>query len=73
MVPVRRRHAVLIAAAALVNGGRMPDFFPVERELTIGEIVALTHAKPRAGTPLDRRERPTSASSTIRNISVNWP
>ena len=55
MVPVRRRHAVLIAAAALVNGVRMPDFFSVERELTIGEIAALTRAKPRAGTPLDRR------------------
>ncbi|MGO9045852.1 MAG: UDP-3-O-(3-hydroxymyristoyl)glucosamine N-acyltransferase [Xanthobacteraceae bacterium] len=33
----------------------MPDFFPTNRELTIGEIVTLTGAKPRPGTPLDRR------------------
>jgi UDP-3-O-[3-hydroxymyristoyl] glucosamine N-acyltransferase len=31
------------------------DFFPTERELTIGEIVALTHAEPRGSVPLDRR------------------
>jgi UDP-3-O-[3-hydroxymyristoyl] glucosamine N-acyltransferase len=33
----------------------MPDFFPTNRELTIGEIAALTHAKPRPGVSLDRR------------------
>jgi len=33
----------------------MPDFFPANKGLTIGEIVALTHAEPRAGMPLDRR------------------
>jgi UDP-3-O-[3-hydroxymyristoyl] glucosamine N-acyltransferase len=33
----------------------MPDFFPTNRELTIAEIVALTRAEPRPGTPLDRR------------------
>jgi len=33
----------------------MPDLFPTNRGLTIGEIVALTRSKPRAGTPLDRR------------------
>ncbi|MGA3308433.1 MAG: UDP-3-O-(3-hydroxymyristoyl)glucosamine N-acyltransferase [Xanthobacteraceae bacterium] len=55
MVPIRRRNAVLIAAATLVNAGRMPDFFPTNRELTIGEIVALTRAEPRPGIPLDRR------------------
>jgi UDP-3-O-[3-hydroxymyristoyl] glucosamine N-acyltransferase len=33
----------------------MPDFFPSECELTIGEIAALTHAEPRRGVPLDRR------------------
>jgi len=33
----------------------MPDFFPTNRELTIGEIVALTGAEPRPGIPLDRR------------------
>jgi UDP-3-O-[3-hydroxymyristoyl] glucosamine N-acyltransferase len=33
----------------------MPDFFPNRRELTIGEIAALTGAEVRAGAPLDRR------------------
>jgi UDP-3-O-[3-hydroxymyristoyl] glucosamine N-acyltransferase len=33
----------------------MPDFFPIKRELTIAEIVTLTRAEPRPGTPLDRR------------------
>jgi UDP-3-O-[3-hydroxymyristoyl] glucosamine N-acyltransferase len=33
----------------------MPRFFQDNRELTIGEIVALTHATPRPATPLDRR------------------
>jgi len=32
----------------------MPDFFPTNRELTIGEIVTLTGAKPLTGVPLDR-------------------
>ena len=72
MVPVRRRHAVLIAAATLVNGGRMPDFFPVERELTIGEIVALTRAKPRAGTPLDRRIGNIAPLDTARASDISF-
>jgi UDP-3-O-[3-hydroxymyristoyl] glucosamine N-acyltransferase len=33
----------------------MPRFFRDKRELTIGEIVALTQATPRPDTPLDRR------------------
>ena len=33
----------------------MPDFFPTRRELTLGEIVTLTHAEPAPGTPLERR------------------
>jgi UDP-3-O-[3-hydroxymyristoyl] glucosamine N-acyltransferase len=72
MVPVRRRHAVLIAAATLVNGGRMPDLFPVERELTIGEIVALTRAKPRAGTPLDRRIGNIAPLDTARASDISF-
>jgi UDP-3-O-[3-hydroxymyristoyl] glucosamine N-acyltransferase len=72
MVPVRRRHSVLIAAATLVNGGRMPDFFPVERELTIGEVVALTHAKPRAGTPLDRRIGNIAPLDTARASDIGF-
>jgi len=72
MVPVRRWHAVLIAAATLVNGGRMPDFFPVERELTIGEIVALTHAAPPAGTPLDRRIGNIAPLDTARASDISF-
>jgi UDP-3-O-[3-hydroxymyristoyl] glucosamine N-acyltransferase len=33
----------------------MPDFFPTTRELTIGDIVTLTGAKPRPTAPLERR------------------
>jgi UDP-3-O-[3-hydroxymyristoyl] glucosamine N-acyltransferase len=33
----------------------MPDFFPTNSGLTIGEIAALTRAAPRPGVPLDRR------------------
>jgi UDP-3-O-[3-hydroxymyristoyl] glucosamine N-acyltransferase len=55
MVPVRRWSAVLIGPVALIETGRMPDFFPTKRELTIGEIVALTGAAPHPGVPLDRR------------------
>jgi UDP-3-O-[3-hydroxymyristoyl] glucosamine N-acyltransferase len=33
----------------------MPDFFPTKRDLTIGEIAALTRAEPRPDVPLDRR------------------
>ncbi len=35
----------------------MPDFFAASRELTIGEIAALTGAKPQPDAPLDRRIR----------------
>jgi len=50
----------------------MPDFFPVERELTIGEIVALTHAKPRAGTPLDRRIGNIAPLDTARASDISF-
>jgi UDP-3-O-[3-hydroxymyristoyl] glucosamine N-acyltransferase len=33
----------------------MPDFFPTNCELTIGQIAALTRAEPRPGVPQDRR------------------
>ena len=33
----------------------MPEFFPSRRELTVGEIAALTGAAPRGGIPLNRR------------------
>ena len=43
-------------AMALVMDGRMPDILhELNAALTIGEIAALTRAKPRAGDPLDRR------------------
>jgi UDP-3-O-[3-hydroxymyristoyl] glucosamine N-acyltransferase len=35
--------------------GRKPSTLRAERGLTIEEIAALTHAKPRPGDPLDRR------------------
>jgi UDP-3-O-[3-hydroxymyristoyl] glucosamine N-acyltransferase len=38
----------------IAEAWRMPDFFPTNRELTIGEIVTLTGAKPLTGVPLDR-------------------
>ena len=33
----------------------MPNTFPTHRELTLGEILALTHAEAGPGVPLDRR------------------
>ena len=50
----------------------MPDFFPVERELTIGEIAALTRAKPRAGTPLDRRIGNIAPLDTARTSDISF-
>ena len=50
----------------------MPDFFPVERELTIGEIATLTHAKPRAGTPLDRRIGNIAPLDTARASDISF-
>ena len=50
----------------------MPDFFPVERQLTIGEIVALTRAKPRAGTPLDRRIGNIAPLDTARASDISF-
>ena len=50
----------------------MPDFFPVERELTIGEIVALTRAKPRAGIPLDRRIGNIAPLDTARAFDISF-
>src|SRR6201998_298545 len=35
----------------------MPEFISPDCELTVGEIAALTRAKPRVGDPLDRRIR----------------
>jgi len=72
MVPVRRRNAILIAAATLASAGCMPDFFPTERELTIGEIAALTHAKPRAGVPLDRRIGNIAPLDTARASDISF-
>ncbi len=50
----------------------MPDFFPVARELTIGEIVALTRAKPRAGVPLDRRIGNVAPLDTARASDISF-
>ncbi len=50
----------------------MPDFFPTNRELTIGEIVALTRAKPRAGTPLDRRIGNIAPLDTARASDISF-
>ena len=73
VVPVRRRSAVLIGPAAVVEAGRMPDFFPTRRELTIGEIAALTGAEPRAGAPLDRRIGNIAPLDAARASDITFP
>ncbi len=50
----------------------MPDFFPTTRELTIGEIVALTRAKPRPGAPLDRRIGNIAPLDTARPSDISF-
>ena len=50
----------------------MPDFFPTRRELTIGEIAALTHAEPRPGIPLDRRIANIAPLDTARASDISF-
>ena len=50
----------------------MPDFFPVVRELTIGEIAALTRSEPRAGTQLDRRISNIAPLDTARACDISF-
>jgi len=50
----------------------MPDFFPTNRELTIGEIVALTRAKPHGDIPLDRRIGNIAPLDTARATDITF-
>jgi UDP-3-O-[3-hydroxymyristoyl] glucosamine N-acyltransferase len=50
----------------------MPDFFPTKSELTIGEIAALTQARPRPGVPLDRRISNIAPLDTARACDVSF-
>ena len=50
----------------------MPDFFPSNLELTIGEIVTLTGAKPRGGVPLDRRIGNIAPLDTARASDITF-
>ncbi len=50
----------------------MPEFFPTNRELTIGEIVALTRAQPRAGAPLERRMSNIAPLDTARASDISF-
>ena len=50
----------------------MPEFLPIDRELTIGEIVALTRAKPRADVPLDRRISNIAPLDTARDRDITF-
>jgi UDP-3-O-[3-hydroxymyristoyl] glucosamine N-acyltransferase len=50
----------------------MPDFFETNREMTIGEIVALTRAKPRADVPLDRRISNIAPLDTARDCDITF-
>lgn len=50
----------------------MPDFPPTNHELTIGEIVALTHSKPRAGVLLDRRISNIAPLDTARVCDISF-
>ena len=81
VVPVRRRNAVLIAAATLVEAGRMPDFFPTRTradDRRDRRAHARQAARRHSARPAHRQHRaarhgasdPTSASSTTRNISM---
>ena len=50
----------------------MPDFLSTRRELTIGEIAALTHAEPRPGAPLDRLIRNIAPLDTAGASDVSF-
>ena len=50
----------------------MPDFFPTNCELTIGEIVTLTGAKPRAGVQLERRIGNIAPLDTARASDITF-
>jgi UDP-3-O-[3-hydroxymyristoyl] glucosamine N-acyltransferase len=50
----------------------MPDFFPTSRELTIGEIAALTRAEPGSGVPLDRRIGNIAPIDTARACDITF-
>jgi UDP-3-O-[3-hydroxymyristoyl] glucosamine N-acyltransferase len=50
----------------------MPDFFAIDRELTIAEIVALTKAKPRGEVALDRRIRNIAPLDTARASDITF-
>ncbi len=50
----------------------MPDFFPIAHELTIGEIVTLTRAKPRPGILLDRRIGNIAPLDTARASDISF-
>jgi UDP-3-O-[3-hydroxymyristoyl] glucosamine N-acyltransferase len=50
----------------------MPDFFPTTRELTIGEIVTLTQAKPRDDIRLDARITNIAPLDTARARDVSF-
>ena len=50
----------------------MPDFFAIDRELTIAEIVSLTKAEPRGEVPLDRRIRNVAPLDTARDGDITF-
>jgi UDP-3-O-[3-hydroxymyristoyl] glucosamine N-acyltransferase len=50
----------------------MPDFFAIDRELTIAEIVALTKAEPRGEMPLERRIRNVAPLDTARACDITF-
>lgn len=50
----------------------MPDFFPKQRELTVGEIAVLTRAKPRPGVPLDWRIDNVAPLDTARAHDIGF-
>ncbi len=50
----------------------MPDFFAIDRELTIAEIVALTKAQPRGEAMLDRRIRNVAPLDTARASDITF-
>ena len=50
----------------------MPDFFSTNRELTIGEIVTLTRAKPRGDVPVDRRIGNIAPLDTARASDITF-
>ena len=50
----------------------MPDFLPNARGLTIGEIVALTHAEPRPGISLDARISDIAPLNSARASDISF-